>query len=58
MSVCICQIPLKDIQLESLSREDLVNLVRKQLLEKNEAQEQLETIKKEAEESAGKQAQV
>jgi hypothetical protein len=40
--------------LESLSREDLIQFTKKQLLEKNEAQQQLETIKKEAEKSAEK----
>jgi hypothetical protein len=49
--------PLKNLHLDSLSREDLVKLVRKQLLEKREAQKQLETTVKEAEESA-KQAEV
>jgi hypothetical protein len=40
-----------------MQREDLVNLVRKLLVEKNEAQKQVETAKKEAAESA-KQAEV
>jgi hypothetical protein len=43
--------------LESLSREDLVKLVQKLWLEKDEAQKQMETAKKEAEESA-KRAEV
>jgi hypothetical protein len=38
--------------LESRTREDLIQLVQKQLVEKNEAHKQLEAVKKEAEESA------
>jgi hypothetical protein len=41
--------------LESLSPEDLVKMVRKLLVEKNEAQE---TTKKEVEESTSRQAEV
>jgi hypothetical protein len=43
--------------LESLSREELIKLVRKQMTTTMEAQKQIETAKKEAEESA-KQAEV
>jgi hypothetical protein len=52
MSAYFCQIPLKNLHLESLSREDLAKLVRKLVVEKNELQKQFETTIKEAEESA------
>jgi peptidoglycan hydrolase CwlO-like protein len=42
--------------LESLSREQLIQLVQKQLANQNEAHKQLEAVKKEAEESAKQQA--
>jgi hypothetical protein len=42
--------------LESLKREDLIQIVQKQLLEKNEAHKQLEAVKKEAEENAKKKS--
>jgi Spy/CpxP family protein refolding chaperone len=42
--------------LESLTREDLIQLVQKQLANQNEAHKQLEAVKKEAEESAQERA--
>jgi predicted metal-dependent hydrolase len=47
---------LKNLNLESLTREDLIELVQKQLHSQNEAHKQLEEVKKEAEESAKQQA--
>jgi microsomal dipeptidase-like Zn-dependent dipeptidase len=41
--------------LESLSREDLIQLVQKPLANQEEAHKQLEAVKKEAEESAKQQ---
>jgi hypothetical protein len=40
------------LELESLSRDDLLKLVRKQMVENKEAQKQLETTRKAAEEGA------
>jgi Spy/CpxP family protein refolding chaperone len=42
--------------LESRTREELIQLVKKELFDKNEAHKQLEAVKKEAEESAIEQA--
>jgi hypothetical protein len=44
--------------LESLSREEFIKLVRKQMATTMEAKKQMETAKKEAEESANRQAEV
>jgi hypothetical protein len=44
--------------LESLTREELIQLVQKQLANQNEAHKQLEAVKKEAKESAKQQAEM
>jgi hypothetical protein len=60
MSLCHYCISIIIPQFESLSREDLVNLVRKLLASQNEGHKQLETTKTEAEQHSNfsKQAEV